>query len=73
MRCRRHMGVAHRRYLGAAQGAGRRGTPQRVNGQVWLIPHNPIYAPIPWPTPREDVTIEDATILGKVVAILRRV
>jgi repressor LexA len=46
---------------------------QRVNGQVWLIPHNPVYAPIPWPAPREDTTIEDATILGKVVAVLRRV
>jgi repressor LexA len=46
---------------------------QRVNGQVWLLPHNPVYAPIPWPTPREDATTEDAIILGKVVAVLRRV
>jgi len=46
---------------------------QRVNGQVWLMPHNPVYEPIPWPTPREDATTEDATILGKVVAVLRRV
>ena len=46
---------------------------QWVNGQAWLIPHNPVYAPIPWPTPREDATTENATILGKVVAVLRRV
>jgi len=46
---------------------------QRVDGQVWLIPHNPAYEPIPWPIPRDDDTIEDATILGKVVAVLRRV
>lgn len=44
---------------------------QRVDGQVWLIPHNPSYAPIPWPVPCEDA-IEDAAILGKVVAVLRR-
>jgi repressor LexA len=48
-------------------------TLQRVDEQVWLIPHNPAYAPIPWPVPCEDATIEDATILGKVVAVLRRV
>ena len=24
---------------------------QRVDGQVWLIPHNPAYEPIPWPVP----------------------
>jgi len=47
-------------------------TLQRVDGQVWLIPHNPAYAPIPWPVPCEDV-IENAAILGKVVAVLRRV
>jgi repressor LexA len=47
-------------------------TLQRVDGQVWLIPHNPAYAPIPWPVPCEDA-IEDAAILGKVVAVLRRV
>ena len=47
-------------------------TLQRVEGQVWLIPHNPAYAPIPWPVPCEDA-IEDAAILGKVVAVLRRV
>jgi repressor LexA len=48
-------------------------TLQLVNGQVWLIPHNPLYAPIPWPIPLEDATIEDAAILGKVVAVLRRI
>jgi len=48
-------------------------TLQLVNGQVWLMPHNPSYAPIPWPIPCEDATVEDATILGKVVAVLRRV
>jgi repressor LexA len=48
-------------------------TLQLVNGQLWLIPHNPVYAPIPWPTPFEDATVEEATILGKVVALLRRV
>ena len=46
-------------------------TLQRVDGQVWLIPHNPAYAPIPWPVPAEEH--KDATILGKVVAVLRRV
>lgn len=46
---------------------------QRVDDQVWLIPHNPAYEPIPWPVPCEDADIEDATILGKVVAVLRRV
>jgi repressor LexA len=48
-------------------------TLQRVDGQVWLIPHNPAYAPIPWPVHCENATIEDAAILGKVVAVLRRV
>jgi repressor LexA len=33
-------------------------------GHVWLIPHNPRYDPIPG---------DEATILGKVVAVLRRV
>jgi repressor LexA len=36
----------------------------RSNGHVWLMPHNPAYAPIPG---------DDATVLGKVVAVLRRV
>ena len=29
---------------------------QRVDGKVWLIPHNPAYEPIPWPVPSEDAT-----------------
>jgi len=37
---------------------------QRTDGQVWLMPHNPAYPPIPG---------NDATILGKVVSVLRRV
>jgi repressor LexA len=39
-------------------------TLQRANGHVWLMPQNPGYAPIPG---------DDATILGKVVAVLRRI
>lgn len=39
-------------------------TLQRVDGQVWLIPHNPAYAPIPWPDSCEDV-IENAAILAR--------
>ena len=39
-------------------------TLQRKNGQVWLLPHNDAYEPI-------DGT--NATILGKVTAVLRRV
>ncbi|QGZ53317.1 transcriptional repressor LexA (plasmid) [Streptomyces sp. QHH-9511] len=35
---------------------------RRENGRVWLMPHNPAYDPIPG---------DDATILGKVVAVLR--
>jgi repressor LexA len=46
---------------------------QRVNDHIWLIPNNPAYKPISWPIPGDDATIEDATILGKVVAVLRRV
>jgi repressor LexA len=37
---------------------------KRTEGQVWLIPHNPAYDPIDG---------NHATILGKVVAVLRRV
>jgi repressor LexA len=37
---------------------------KKTDGHVWLIPHNPAYAPIPG---------DDAEILGKVVAVLRRV
>jgi repressor LexA len=36
---------------------------QRKNGQVWLLPHNEAYDPIDG---------RDATILGKVTAVLRR-
>jgi repressor LexA len=36
---------------------------KRSDGHVWLIPHNPAYAPI---------LGDEATILGKVVAVLRR-
>jgi repressor LexA len=39
-------------------------TLHRANGQVWLMPQNPVYEPI---------RAEKATILGKVVAVLRRV
>ena len=39
-------------------------TLKRSDGHVWLMPHNPAYAPIPG---------DDATILGKIVAVLRRV
>jgi len=37
---------------------------RRVPGQIWLLPQNRLYAPIDG---------NDATILGKVVAVLRRV
>ncbi|HEX5494396.1 MAG TPA: transcriptional repressor LexA [Mycobacteriales bacterium] len=37
---------------------------RRVDGRVWLLPHNPAYSPIPG---------EEATVLGRVVAVLRRV
>jgi repressor LexA len=37
---------------------------KRSNGHVWLMPHNPAYAPIPG---------DEAEILGRVVAVLRRV
>lgn len=33
------------------------------DGRVWLLPHNPAYQPIPG---------DDATVLGRVVAVLRR-
>jgi repressor LexA len=39
-------------------------TLRRREGHVWLIPHNEAYDPIPG---------DDAVILGKVVAVLRRV
>jgi repressor LexA len=37
---------------------------KRSDGHVWLIPHNPAYTPI---------LGDDASILGRVVAVLRRV
>jgi repressor LexA len=39
-------------------------TLKRSDGHVWLMPHNPVYAPI---------LGDDAAIVGKVVAVLRRV
>ena len=39
-------------------------TYQRKDGHVWLLPHNDSYAPIPG---------DDATILGRIVAVLRKV
>ena len=38
-------------------------TLKRRDGHVWLMPANPAYAPIPG---------DDATVLGRVVAVLRR-
>ncbi|MGH3852005.1 MAG: transcriptional repressor LexA [Pseudonocardiaceae bacterium] len=35
----------------------------RRDGHVWLLPHNPAYEPIPG---------DEATVLGRVVAVLRR-
>ena len=37
---------------------------RRAKGHIWLMPHNPAYTPI---------SGDDATILGKVVTVLRRV
>ena len=39
-------------------------TLKRADGHVWLMPHNPVYAPI---------LGDNAVIVGKVVAVLRRV
>jgi repressor LexA len=39
-------------------------TLQRRDGHVWLLPHNPAYAPIAG---------DEATVLGKVVTVLRKV
>jgi repressor LexA len=39
-------------------------TLRKENGQVWLMPQNPDYTPIPG---------DDATLIGKVVTVLRRV
>jgi repressor LexA len=37
---------------------------KRRDGHIWLLPHNPAFEPIPG---------DDATILGRVVSVLRRV
>ncbi|CAM3089823.1 repressor LexA [Mycobacterium intermedium] len=37
---------------------------KRAGGQVWLMPHNPAFDPIPG---------NDATILGKVVTVIRKI
>ena len=37
---------------------------KRKDGHVWLMPHNPLFDPIPG---------DDAAILGKVVTVMRRV
>ncbi|WP_343575111.1 transcriptional repressor LexA [Mycobacterium sp.] len=37
---------------------------KRTGGQVWLMPHNPAFDPIPG---------NDATVLGKVVTVLRKI
>ena len=47
-----------------AEGEATVKTFKKSDGHVWLIPHNPLYAPI---------LGDEATILGKVVAVLRRV
>lgn len=39
-------------------------TYKRRGGHVWLMPHNPAYEPIPG---------DEATVLGRVVAVLRRI
>jgi repressor LexA len=39
-------------------------TLRRRDGHIWLLPHNPAYAPIP---------ADDATVLGRVVSVLRKV
>jgi len=39
-------------------------TYKRKDGHIWLMPHNPAYSPIPG---------DEAVILGKVVAVLRKV
>ena len=36
---------------------------KRVDGHVWLIPHNPLFAPL---------MADNATIIGKVVSVLRK-
>jgi repressor LexA len=47
---------------GAATAEATVKTWQRLDGHAWLMPHHPDYQPIP---------ADDATILGKVVAVVR--
>lgn len=49
--------------LGGTEAEATVKTLQRADGHAWLLSHNPHYAPIP---------ADDATILGKVTAVLRR-
>jgi repressor LexA len=49
---------------GSADGEATVKTLKKADGHVWLIPHNPAYSPI---------MADGATIIGKVVAVLRRV
>jgi repressor LexA len=37
---------------------------KRTSGQVWLMPHNPVFDPIPG---------NDAVVLGKVVTVIRKI
>jgi repressor LexA len=37
---------------------------KRRDGHIWLLPHNPNYAPIPG---------DDASVLGRVVAVIRKI
>jgi repressor LexA len=37
---------------------------RRRDGHIWLLPHNPAYSPIPG---------DDATVLGRVVTVLRKI
>src|SRR5690242_6378482 len=37
---------------------------KRTSGQVWLMPHNPVFDPIPG---------NDAAVLGKVVTVIRKI
>jgi repressor LexA len=39
-------------------------TLQRKDGHAWLLPHNPAYTPI---------NGDEATILGRVVSVLRKI
>ena len=55
--------------VAAMEGRGDEGeatvkTFKKSDGHVWLMPHNPLYDPI---------LADDATILGKVVSVLRRI